>query len=77
MRIGQAFLSYGEPGKAIEAIERGLAKGDVRNVPDAQLSLGIAQLRAGNQEAAVQAFDAVSGNATLEVLARLWKTAAR
>ena len=77
VRIGQAFLSYGEPGKAIEAIERGLAKGNVRNVPDAQLSLGIAQLRAGNQEAAVQAFDAVSGNATLEVLARLWKIAAR
>lgn len=77
VRIGQAFLSYGEPQKAIEAIERGLAKGNVRNVPDAQLSLGIAQLRAGNKDAAIQAFDAVSGNATLELLAKLWKIAAR
>jgi len=77
VRIGQAFLSYGEPGKAIEAIERGIAKGNVRNVPDAQLSLGIAQLRSGNKEAAIQAFDAVKGNATLELLARLWKIAAR
>jgi tetratricopeptide (TPR) repeat protein len=77
VRIGQAFLSYGEPGKAIEAIERGIAKGNLRNVPDAQLSLGIAQLRSGNKEAAIQAFDAVKGNATLELLARLWKIAAR
>jgi len=77
VRIGQAFLSYGEAQKAIEAIERGLAKGNVRNVPDAQLSLGIAQLRAGNKDAAIQAFDAVSGNATLELLAKLWKIGAR
>ena len=77
VRIGQAFLSYGEPAKAIEAIERGLAKGNVRNVPDAQLSLGIAQLRSGNKAAAIEAFDAVKGNATLELLARLWKIAAR
>jgi Tfp pilus assembly protein PilF len=77
VRIGQAFLSYGEPAKAIEAIERGLAKGNVRNVPDAHLALGIAQLRSGNKAAAVEAFDAVKGNVTLELLARLWKIAAR
>lgn len=73
VRVGQAYLSYGEPQKAIEAIERGLGKGNVRNVPDAQLSLGIAQLRAGHRQEAGAAFDAVAGNTTLEQLARLWK----
>lgn len=77
VRIGQAFTSYGQYAQAITAIERGLAKGNVRNVPEARLSLGIAQLRAGNKTAAAEAFKSVDGDEFMKRLARLWGLRAR
>lgn len=77
VRIGQAFTSYGQYAEAITAIQRGLAKGNVRNVPDARLSLGIAQLRAGNKEAAAATFKSVEGDEFMRRLARLWGVLAR
>jgi Tfp pilus assembly protein PilF len=72
-RIATAFLSYGEFERAVTAYERGLAKGNVRNAEEARLNLGIAQLKAGNKEAASATFSAVKGDETLQRLARLWK----
>lgn len=77
VRIGQAFTSYGQYVEAITAIQRGLAKGNVRNIPDAQLSLGIAQLRAGDKVAAAATFKIVEGDAFMKRLARLWGLRAR
>lgn len=77
VRIGQAFMSYGQYAEAIKAIERGLAKGNVRNLPDARLSLGIAQLRAGQKEAAAATFKTVEGDELMRRLARLWGLRAR
>ncbi len=77
VRIGTAFLSYGEYAKAITAFERGLAKGNARNPEEARLNLGIAQLRAGNKEAAAATFASVKGDETLKRLARLWSQKAR
>lgn len=77
VRLGQAYTGYGQYAEAIGAIERGLAKGGVRDVPEANLSLGIARLRAGDKAGAQTAFDSVKGDAFLERLAGYWKLRAK
>lgn len=72
VRIGQAYLSYGEFAKAVATMERGIAKGGVRSPNETQLTLGIARLKAGNKDGAKEAFAAVQGDQTLKDLARLW-----
>ncbi|MEY3712983.1 MAG: hypothetical protein RL321_603, partial [Pseudomonadota bacterium] len=47
------------------------------NVAEAQLVLGIAQLRAGNKGEAAKAFKAVKGDADLERVAKLWALRAK
>ena len=76
VRVGQAYLSYGQPTEAVGSIERGLAKGGVKAVDEANLSLGIARLRAGDKAGAVTAFDAVK-EPFLARLAGYWKLRAR
>jgi len=71
-RIALAFLSYGEFERSVAAYERGFAKGNIKNVEEARLNLGIAQLKAGNKEAAAATFAAVKGDETLQRVARLW-----
>jgi Tfp pilus assembly protein PilF len=71
-RIALAFLGYGDFERSVVAYERGLAKGNVRNPEEARLNLGIAQLKAGNKEAAAATFAAVKGDETLQRIARLW-----
>ena len=73
VKLGAAYLSYGEPAKAIEAIQRGLAKGGVKNTDDAGMLLGIAFLRSGNKAEADKAFDTVSQDPTMKRVAQLWK----
>ena len=72
VKLGAAYLSYGDPAKAIEAIQRGIAKGGVKNPDDAALLLGIAQLRAGNKPEAAKAFQTVSKDPTMTRIAKLW-----
>ena len=71
-RIATAFLSYGDFERAVAAYERGFSKGNVRNPEETRLNLGIAQLKAGNKEAAAATFASVKGDETLQRLARLW-----
>lgn len=70
--LGLAYLSYEQYPKAVEALNRGLTKGGVRNEGEARLLLGIAQLKSGNKDEAAKAFQQVKGNPTLERLANLW-----
>jgi hypothetical protein len=65
-------LSLGDAASAVKAIQRGLGKGNVTSAAEAQLLLGIAQLRAGNKGEAGKAFKAVKGDADLERVAKLW-----
>ncbi|MEY2721967.1 MAG: hypothetical protein RL597_1412 [Pseudomonadota bacterium] len=76
-RIALAFLGYGDFERSVVAYERGLAKGNVRNPEEARLNLGIAQLKAGNKEAAAATFAAVKGDETLQRIARLWSLQTR
>lgn len=77
VRLGQAFLSYGQYPEALAAIQRGIGKGNVKNVAEAQLALGQAYLKLGNKDEAVKAFNAVQGDALMTRLGGLWALHAR
>ncbi|HEU4485105.1 MAG TPA: tetratricopeptide repeat protein [Povalibacter sp.] len=70
--VGQAYLSYGMYDEAIAAIQSGLKKGGVTDVDEAQISLGIAQLKKGQKDAARQTFKAVKADSKWADLASLW-----
>jgi len=78
VRLGQAYLSYDDAEQAVAAIQRGIAKGSLRNADEAQILLGISLLRLGRKDDAVAAFKATKGtDARLGELARLWSLRAR
>jgi tetratricopeptide (TPR) repeat protein len=70
--VGRAYLGYGQYDKAVDQLSKGLSKGGVKNEPDARLTLGIAQLKAGHKDDALKTFKAVKGDPALERLASLW-----
>ncbi|MGH8133925.1 MAG: tetratricopeptide repeat protein [Steroidobacteraceae bacterium] len=75
--MGIAYLGYQQYDKAAGELSKGISKGGLRNATEAQLLLGIAQLKAGHKEDAVKAFHAVKGDPILERLAGLWALHAR
>jgi len=72
VKLGAAYLSYGDATKAIEALTRGIGKGGVRNPDEAGILLGIAYLKAGNKPEAAKAFQTVNKDPTLTRVAKLW-----
>ena len=71
VKLGEAFLSYDQPAKAIEAIQRGIAKGGVKSLDDANLSLGRAFLASGDRGEAATAFALVK-KPDYSLLVQLW-----
>lgn len=72
VKLGAAYLSYGDAPKAIEAITSGVGKGGVRNPDEAGILLGIAYLKTGNKAEAAKAFQSVNKDPTLTRIAQLW-----
>lgn len=74
VQVGAAFISYGQYDKAVPAITKGIAKGGLKSPDEANLLLGIAELRLKNGAAAQAAFDkvAASSNGGYARLGRLW-----
>jgi tetratricopeptide (TPR) repeat protein len=72
VKLGNAYLSYGDNDKAIEALTRGIGKTGVKNPDEAGLLLGIANLRAGKKAEAVAAFGTVNKDPALTRIAKLW-----
>jgi tetratricopeptide (TPR) repeat protein len=70
--LGQAYFSYGEYDNAIVALERGIKKGGVTDIDEAQVSLGLAHLKKGQKDQARQAFKAVKADSKWADLAELW-----
>ncbi len=71
--LGRGFLSYGMNDKAEEAFARGIGKGVSKNLDEAQMLLGISQLRQGKKDASVATFKGIkSTDPTFERLAKLW-----
>ncbi|MDB6062853.1 MAG: hypothetical protein JWM78_2956 [Verrucomicrobiaceae bacterium] len=72
VKLGEAYLSYGDSAKAIEAIKRGIKKGNVKAVDEANFQLGLALLDAKQSSEAVAAFKSVPADSKLASVARLW-----
>jgi len=74
VQIGAAYLSYGQAEKAAADISKGIAKGMLKNADEANLLLGMAQLKAKNGAEAVRAFEKVAGSSApgYARLGRLW-----
>jgi hypothetical protein len=71
VRLGEAFLSYDQPAKGLEAIQRGIGKGGVKDLDEATLSLGRAYILTGNKAEAMKSFEAVKSPEFAQ-LAQLW-----
>jgi hypothetical protein len=70
--IGKLYFSAGDYANAVDATQKGLAKGGVTDPDDANMLLGIAQSRLNKPTEARAAFDAVKAPALAD-LSRLWK----
>jgi tetratricopeptide (TPR) repeat protein len=72
VKLGAAYLSYGENDKAIEALQRGIGKGGVKTPDEAGLLLGIAYLRSNNKPEATKAFQTVTQSPAMARIAKMW-----
>jgi hypothetical protein len=72
VKLGAAYLSYGQNDKAIEALQRGIGKGSVKNPDEANILLGIAYLRSNNKAEAIKAFQLVNKDPMMKRLAKYW-----
>jgi Flp pilus assembly protein TadD len=80
VRVGAQYLVSGDAAKAIEALQRGITKGSIakgapneaQKVDEANILLGIAQLKANNKAEAAKAFRNVKRDPTMTRIARLW-----
>jgi tetratricopeptide (TPR) repeat protein len=71
--LGMAQFSFGDYAKSIEALNRGITKGGLRNPADAKLTLGIAQLRANQKAEAVNTFKSIkTEDPVTQRIAKLW-----
>jgi len=68
---GKLFFSVGDYTKAADAIQKGIAKGGVADIEDANALLGIALVRDGKLAEAQAAFNAIRDPKLAEI-ARLW-----
>jgi hypothetical protein len=76
VKVGLGFYSLGEWDEAVEAVKRGLGKGGVKRLDDANLLLGASLVELGRYDEAKQAFAAAAGaaggNDFMRRLAGLW-----
>ncbi|MGC3982498.1 MAG: tetratricopeptide repeat protein [Steroidobacteraceae bacterium] len=70
--LGEAYLGYGQYPQAVEALERGLQKGGVKKLDQAQIALGIAYLRTNQADKAKASFKKVAADGELGRIASLW-----
>jgi hypothetical protein len=77
VQIGGAYLGYGQPDKALAAINAGIAKGKLKYPDEAYMLLGIAQGRAKNNAEAIKAFNKATTDPKYSRLAKLWALEAR
>jgi TolA-binding protein len=79
VKVGLGFYSQGDWNKAVEAIQRGLAKGGVKRVDDANLLLGASLVELGKYPEAKAAFAAAAAASTdvyMKHIAGLWSALA-
>ena len=78
VKLGESYYTYGRYDDAAAAIQKGIMKGGLKDMADAQTTLGIALLAAGKKDEAAAAFDkaAMSGTSAAPI-AHVWSIYAR
>lgn len=73
--VGAAYMTYDQPDKAVDLIQQGIQKGNLKFPDQANLLLGMAQLRLHKNAEARKAFSDVakSSNEGYAHLGRLWE----
>jgi Flp pilus assembly protein TadD len=72
VKLGYAYLTYGDSASAITALERGIGKGGVKSPAESQIFLGMAYLKAKRTEDAKKAFRSVKDDQLFGQVAKLW-----
>jgi len=75
--LGAAYIGFGEADKAEGLISRGITKGNLKYADEANLLLGIAQLKQKKSDDARKAFGKVPADSKYSRLAKLWALRAR
>jgi hypothetical protein len=72
VNLGYAYVTMGQFDKGIELIEKGIAKGGLKNPEDAKLKLGVSLVKAGRKPDAIKVFEGLKGNDGIGDLGRYW-----
>ena len=72
VRIGEILAYSGKADQGIASIQKGIAKGALKDPVEAQLRLGLAQFKAGKKDAALRTLAGAKGKSPFEDIARLW-----
>lgn len=71
--LGMQQLSFEQYPQAVESLKAGIAKGGLKNAADAQLTLGVAQVKAGQKADAGKTFRSIeTTDETTERIAKFW-----
>ncbi len=70
--VGVNYLAAGQFDKSAELIEKGIAKGGLKNAEAAKLELGLAYLQGGKKDKAIETFKSVKGTDGSADLAKIW-----
>lgn len=72
VNLGYAYVTMGQFDKGIDLMNKGIAKGGLKNPEDAKLRLGAAYAKAGKKDEALKVFETVKGSDGTADLARYW-----
>lgn len=72
VNLGYAYVTLGQFDKGIDLINKGIAKGGLKNPEDAKLRLGVAYAKAGKKDEALKVFETIKGTDGTGDLARYW-----
>jgi len=76
--IGYTYVTMGQVAKGIDLIQKGIAKGELKNPQDAKLRLGMAQLQSPATKAkGLQTLRSLKGDDGVAEIGHLWTVLAR
>ena len=73
VKLGESYMTYGRHEEAATAIRAGIQKGGIKDLPDAQTTLGIALYKGGKRDEALAEFrKAEMANTPSGIVAHVW-----
>lgn len=73
VKLGESYMTYGRNDEAVTSLRAGIMKGGLKDMPDAQTTLGIALYRAGKKDEALAEFrKAEMASTPSGIVAHVW-----